>query len=79
LFPLGDLFDKQISVRMGQANVRRWTDDILPLLGDEDPLDTEGLVTHELPLEHAARAYERFQKKTDGTVKVVLKPGITGI
>ena len=74
LFPLGDLFDKQISLRMGQANARRWTNEILPLLGDDDPLDTAGLVTHELPLEDAARGYEIFQKKLDGAVKVVLKP-----
>jgi hypothetical protein len=32
------MFDKQINVRMGQANVERWIDDILPLLtGEDDP------------------------------------------
>jgi threonine dehydrogenase-like Zn-dependent dehydrogenase len=74
MFPLGDLFDKQISIRMGQANVRRWTDEILPLLTDEDPLGTGDLVTHELPLEEAPRGYEIFQKKQEGAIKVVLKP-----
>jgi len=75
-FPLGDLFDKQLQIRMGQANVRRWTDEILPLLGDEDPLGTEDLVTHRLPLEEAPRGYEMFQAKSNGAVKVVLEPGI---
>ncbi|MBA3792215.1 MAG: zinc-binding dehydrogenase, partial [Rubrobacter sp.] len=74
-FQLGDLFDMQIQVRMGQANVRRWTDDILPFLIDEDPLGTEDLKTHEMPLEDAPLGYEIFQKKQDGAIKCVLKPG----
>ena len=74
LFPLGDLFDKQVTVRMGQANVRRWVDDIRPLLTDEDPLGVDDLVTHELPLEQAPYAYEIFQKKEDGCIKVILEP-----
>jgi threonine dehydrogenase-like Zn-dependent dehydrogenase len=73
--PMMQLFDKQVQLRMGQANVRRWTDDILPLLtGDEDPLGTDDLATHQVPLAEAPAAYERFQKKEDGTIKVVLKP-----
>ncbi len=74
MFPLGDLFDKQIAVRMGQANVRRWTDDILPLLTDEDPLGTEDLATHDLPLDEAPHGFEIFQKKDDGAIKIVLHP-----
>jgi threonine dehydrogenase-like Zn-dependent dehydrogenase len=74
LFPLGDLFDKQVQLRMGQANVRRWTDDILPLLNDEDPLGVHDLTTHRLPLEQAPEAYEMFQAKSDGAIKVVLEP-----
>ena len=73
-FPLGDLFDKQLQIRMGQANVRRWVPEILPLLGDDDPLGTEDLATHLLPLEEAPRGYEIFQKKEDGAIKVVLQP-----
>ena len=74
MFPLGDLFDKQIQIRMGQANVRRWSDEILPLLEDDDPLGTEDLATHELPLAEAPRGYEIFQRKQDGAIKVVLTP-----
>ena len=73
-FPLGDLFDKQLQVRMGQANVKRWIPEILPLLGDDDPLGTEDLATHLLPLDEAPRGYEIFQKKEDGAIKVVLQP-----
>jgi threonine dehydrogenase-like Zn-dependent dehydrogenase len=74
LVPLGELFDRQIAIRMGQANVRRWSDQILPLLTDDDPLGTGDLATHHLPLEQAPRGYELFQKKQDGAIKVVLRP-----
>jgi len=74
LLPLGELFDRQISVRMGQANVRRWSDDLLPLLNDEDPLGTDDLTTHTLPLDRAPHGYDIFQRKTDGAIKVVLQP-----
>jgi len=73
-FPLGDLFDRQVTLRMGQANVRRWTEDILPLLTEEDPLGTGDLTTHFLPLDQAPRGYSDFQDKKDGAIKVVLKP-----
>jgi threonine dehydrogenase-like Zn-dependent dehydrogenase len=74
-FPLGDFMDKQITLRMGQANVRRWTDELLPLVtGDRDPLGADDLVTHALPLDEAPRAYRDFQQKRDAMIKVVLQP-----
>ena len=72
--PMMTLFDKQIQLRMGQANVRRWVDDILPLLTDEDPLGVDGFATHRLPLVDAPAAYAAFQKKEDGMVKTVFQP-----
>jgi len=72
--PMLQMFDKQLTVRMGQANVRRWVDDILPLLTDEDPLGVHDLTTHPMALAEAPAAYEMFQKKQDGAVKVVFKP-----
>jgi threonine dehydrogenase-like Zn-dependent dehydrogenase len=73
--PLIQMFDKQINVRMGQANVKRWIDDILPLVsGDEDPLGVDTYATHHLPIDDAPRAYEIFQKKQDGCFKVLLQP-----
>jgi threonine dehydrogenase-like Zn-dependent dehydrogenase len=72
--PMMELFDKQIRITMGQANVRRWVDDILPLLTEEDPLATSDLATHVLPLDDAPKAYETFQEKRDGAIKIVLQP-----
>jgi threonine dehydrogenase-like Zn-dependent dehydrogenase len=72
--PMLTLFDKQIQLRMGQANVKKWVDDIMPLLTDDDPLGVDTFATHTLPLDEAPRAYDIFQKKQDGAVKIILKP-----
>ncbi|WP_028661843.1 zinc-dependent alcohol dehydrogenase [Saccharomonospora saliphila] len=73
--PMLTLFDKQVQLRMGQANVRAWVDDIMPLLtGEGDPLGVEDFATHQLPLSEAPHAYEMFQKKRDGAIKVIFKP-----
>ncbi|MBC9712803.1 glutathione-dependent formaldehyde dehydrogenase [Streptomyces sp. TRM66268-LWL] len=72
--PMLTLFDKQIQLRMGQANVRRWVDDILPLLTDEDPLGVDAFATHRLPLEEGPQAYKTFQEKQDGMIKTLLIP-----
>jgi threonine dehydrogenase-like Zn-dependent dehydrogenase len=72
--PLMTMFDKQIQLRMGQANVKRWVPDIMPLLTDDDPLGVEDFATHVVPLADAPAAYEMFQKKEDGAVKVLLRP-----
>jgi threonine dehydrogenase-like Zn-dependent dehydrogenase len=72
--PMLTLFDKQIQMRMGQANVKKWVDDIMPLLTDADPLGVDGFATHKLPLSQAPAAYDTFQKKEDDMIKVVFKP-----
>jgi threonine dehydrogenase-like Zn-dependent dehydrogenase len=73
--PMMQLFDKGLQIRMGQAHVKRWIDDILPLVSDdEDPLATADLATHRLPLTEAPRAYETFQHKQDEAIKVVFAP-----
>jgi threonine dehydrogenase-like Zn-dependent dehydrogenase len=74
--PMMQIFDKGLQLRMGQAHVRQWTDEILPLLEEDagDPLGVDDLTTHQLPLADGPSAYEMFQKKDDGAIKVVLKP-----
>ncbi|MGA5350418.1 zinc-dependent alcohol dehydrogenase [Streptomyces griseoincarnatus] len=72
--PMLTLFDKQVQMRMGQANVRRWSDEIIPYLTDEDPLGVDDFATHRVPLDEAPEAYDMFQKKRDGAVKVLMKP-----
>ncbi|KRE38903.1 molecular chaperone GroES [Janibacter sp. Soil728] len=73
--PLMKMFDKQVTVRMGQANVRRWTDELLEMVSrEEDVFDVEGLATHRVPLADAPEAYRTFRDKADGCIKVVLTP-----
>ncbi|WP_420450989.1 zinc-dependent alcohol dehydrogenase [Ilumatobacter sp.] len=72
--PMMTMFDKQIQLRMGQANVKRWADDILPLLSDDDPLGVDDFATHHVPLSQAPDAYRSFQAKDDGMFKTVFVP-----
>lgn len=73
--PMMQLFDKQVQIRMGQANVKRWVDEAMPLLVDDaDPLGTEDFATHHISLDEAPEAYETFQKKRDGAIKIVINP-----
>ena len=75
--PMLTLFDKQIQLRMGQCNIKRWIDDIMPLLGDDDPLGCDTFATHRVPLSQAPEMYKAFQQKTDGVIKVQLKPELS--
>ncbi len=73
--PMMEMFDRGIQLRMGQCHVKRWIDDVLPLVQDDaDPLGVLDLVTHQLPLDDAPHGYEIFQKKQEDCIKVVLKP-----
>ena len=72
--PMLQMFDKQITIRMGQANVRRWVDDIIPLLNDDDPLGIDDFVTHRMALDDAPSAYRTFQRKEQGAIKLVFQP-----
>lgn len=72
--PMLTLFDKQVQLRMGQANVKRWVDDIMPLLMNGDPLGVDDFATHHVPLTEAPDLYGKFQRKEDGVVKVLLQP-----
>lgn len=74
--PLLQMFDKQLQFRMGQCNVKKWIDELMPYVTDDtDPLGTEDLVTHRVPLEQGPAMYETFQNKEDGCIKVILEPG----
>jgi threonine dehydrogenase-like Zn-dependent dehydrogenase len=73
--PMMQIFDKGLQIRMGQAHVKSWVDEILPLVGDgDDPLGTEDLATHKVPLAEAPRAYDIFQRKEDGAIKILFQP-----
>jgi threonine dehydrogenase-like Zn-dependent dehydrogenase len=73
--PMMEIFDRAVQLRMGQAHVKRWIDDLLPIVGDaSDPLGVKEFATHHLPLEQAPHGYDIFRDKADGCIKVVLQP-----
>jgi threonine dehydrogenase-like Zn-dependent dehydrogenase len=73
--PMMEMFDRGIQLRMGQAHVKRWIDDLMPMVADgSDPLGVTSFATHHLPLEQAPHGYEIFRNKEDGCIKVVLQP-----
>ncbi len=73
--PLLTMFDKQLQFRMGQCNVKKWIDELMPYVTDDaDPLGTEDLATHRVPLEDAPAMYDTFMNKEDGCIKVVIEP-----
>jgi threonine dehydrogenase-like Zn-dependent dehydrogenase len=73
--PMMDLFDKGLTIRMGQCHVRRWTDELLDIVdADDDVLGLESFATHHGALEDAPDLYRTFRDKQDGCLKVVLHP-----
>jgi S-(hydroxymethyl)glutathione dehydrogenase/alcohol dehydrogenase len=72
-FPLGDIFQRNVNIRTGQAPVVHYMPQMYELVaqGKVDPGD---VVTHVLPLDQAKHGYEIFDTKTDNCIKVVLKP-----
>lgn len=72
-FPLGQLFDKGVSVRMGQATVQVYIDELLKLV-QSGKVKLDDIISHVVPLDQAPHAYDIFNKKEDNCVKVVLKP-----
>jgi threonine dehydrogenase-like Zn-dependent dehydrogenase len=73
--PMMEIFDRGVQLRMGQAHVKRWIGDLMPMVGDDrDPLGVREFATHHLPLEEAPPGYEMFRYKADGCIKVVLHP-----
>ncbi|MDP1880354.1 MAG: zinc-dependent alcohol dehydrogenase [Parachlamydiaceae bacterium] len=72
-FPFGQIFDKGVTIKTGQALVQHYIDDLLKLV-KEKKVVLDDIITHRLPLEQAPHAYDIFLKKQEGCVKVVLKP-----
>lgn len=72
-FPLGQFFDKGLTMKAGQAPVQAYIDKLLKLV-EEEKIVLDDIITHKLPLEEAPHAYKIFNNKEDDCVKVVLKP-----
>ena len=73
LFPLGDFFARNITIKMGQCPAQAYIPKILDIIkkGEYDPTD---IITHKLSLSEGKHAYDIFDSKLDNCIKVVLKP-----
>lgn len=72
-FPLGDIFQRNINIRTGQAPVIHYMPHMYELI-DTGKIDPGDIITHVIPLSEAKRGYEIFDTKTDDCIKVLLKP-----
>jgi len=73
MFPLGDFFARNITLRMGQCPVHSYVEPILDLI-KRGKIDATDIITHTLPLDLGEYGYEIFDAKIDNCIKVVLKP-----
>ena len=71
--PFGVAFAKSLTIRMGQTHMHKYMRPLLERVqrGEVDP---SFVITHKVPLANADEAYELFNRKDNGCIKVVLKP-----
>ena len=72
-FPIGALFAKGLTLRMGQTHVHKY----MPLLMDKirrGDIDPSFVISHRFSLDNAPEAYRMFREKEDQCLKVVMKP-----
>jgi glutathione-independent formaldehyde dehydrogenase len=74
LIAIGALFEKGLRVGTGQANVKRYNRQLRDMI-TERRATPSFVVSHELPLEQAPAAYQKFDQRVEGYIKVILKPG----
>jgi S-(hydroxymethyl)glutathione dehydrogenase / alcohol dehydrogenase len=72
-FPLGQFFEKGITLWAGQVPVHNYIDELATMLR-EKRVFLDDIITHSLPLDEAPMAYHLFNAKEDNCLKVVLKP-----
>lgn len=73
MFPLGDFFAKNITLKMGQCPAQRYINIILELIKN-DKFDATDIITHKLSIDQGKYAYDIFDNKLDNCIKVIIKP-----
>lgn len=73
MFPLGHLFERNITLKMGQAPVIHYMPELYKMI-KEKKFDPTDIITHRLPISRAEHGYKVFQEKEEDCIKVVLKP-----
>ncbi|MFD1029908.1 zinc-dependent alcohol dehydrogenase [Metaplanococcus flavidus] len=73
MFPLGNIFERNVTMKMGQAPVVHLMPRIFEMINSGE-LDPREIISHVMPMEQASTAYQIFNDHTDDCTKVVLKP-----
>lgn len=72
-FPIGDIFAKGITIKAGQALVQNYLPELLGYI-QEGRLRADDMITHEISLDQAMEGYEKFSRRIDNCLKVVMHP-----
>jgi threonine dehydrogenase-like Zn-dependent dehydrogenase len=72
-FPIGQAMNKNLTLRMGNCNHRRYIPHLIDLVSS-GVIDPQALLTQEQALSDAIEAYEAFDSRQPGWLKVELEP-----
>ncbi|GAB3796642.1 hypothetical protein GCM10028868_16890 [Virgibacillus kimchii] len=72
-FPLGNFFTRNVSLKTGQAPVINIMPKLYEMI-ENNAFDPTDIITHRVSLDEAAKAYDIFNKKEDGSIKIIFKP-----
>jgi S-(hydroxymethyl)glutathione dehydrogenase / alcohol dehydrogenase len=71
-FPLGQIFNRELQIRLGQCPVKKYNEQLLHLI-EVGRIDPTKIISHTMKLDESPKAYDIFDKKEDAT-KIVFKP-----
>jgi threonine dehydrogenase-like Zn-dependent dehydrogenase len=72
---IGAFMEKGMSMAAGQTPCQKYWEHLLKMI-DAGEIDPTIVITHRMPLDQAPHAYKIFNDKTEGCIKVILKPGL---
>jgi threonine dehydrogenase-like Zn-dependent dehydrogenase len=72
-FPIGDAMNKNLTIKMGNCNHRKYIPKLIELVMAR-AIDPAQVLTHQEPLSDAIGAYEAFDRREESWIKVELRP-----
>ncbi|WP_375754546.1 zinc-dependent alcohol dehydrogenase [Corallococcus exercitus] len=75
-FPIGEAMNKNLTLRMGNCNHRKYIPKLLELVRS-GTVDPTAILSHVKSMASAIDAYRNFDLRKPGWVKVELEPGVT--
>jgi threonine dehydrogenase-like Zn-dependent dehydrogenase len=74
-FPIGKAMEKNLTIKMGNCNHRKYIPSLLELVrnGTVNPAE---VLTQVEPMSDVIEAYKLFDRRTPGWIKVMLEPQV---